>query len=309
MTGPGNLHPPGASTTIGPASAPSMHPPSHAGDDFLARICAARRAYELAPQLRTLSAEFVQGVLALLFPHFGRDASQTSRCMISTVVAEHAQLRDVLLRAVTPLVTTAAEPSAPAVADDFFARLPAIRDELLADAMATYESDPAAESLDAVILAYPGFLATAIYRIAHCFYDREVPLFPRLLSEFAHSVTGIDIHPGARIGGSFSIDHGTGVVIGETAVLGNRVKLFQGVTLGALQVRKGLARTKRHPTIDDDVVIYSHATILGGDTVVGAGSVVGGNVWLTHSVPPNSVVTHGRRAEVQHADVPLEFNI
>jgi serine O-acetyltransferase len=285
-----------------------MHPPLHDGDEFLARICAARRSYALAPQLRTLSAEFAHGVLALLYPHFARDASQTSRCLMSTVVAEHAQLRDVLLRAVTPLVP-AGELSASAIADDFFARLPAVRDALLEDATATYQSDPAAESLDAVILAYPGFLATAIYRIAHCFYDRQVPLFPRLLSEFAHSVTGIDIHPGARIGAALSIDHGTGVVIGETAVLGNRVKLFQGVTLGALQVRKGLASTKRHPTIGDDVVIYSHATILGGDTVVGDGSVIGGNVWLTHSVPPNSVVTHGKRAEVQHADVPLEFNI
>src|SRR5690606_15379486 len=146
-------------------------------------------------------------------------------------------------------------------------------------------------SVDEVILAYPGFLAIAIYRIAHVLYRAEVPLLPRLLTEYAHRETGIDIHAGARIGASFSIDHGTGVVIGETTVIGDRVRIFQGVTLGALSVNKELASTKRHPTIHDDVVIYANATILGGRTEVGARSIIGGNVWLTHSVPPESVVT------------------
>jgi serine O-acetyltransferase len=291
-----------------PADLSRLRPPSADGDDFLARLHEVRHAYTLPPQLRTLAAEFAQGVLALLFPHFARDPSQTSECAMSTVVAEHAHLRDILLRALAPLHREGAAPAL-AVADEFFARLPAIRSALVDDATATYAGDPAAESLDVVILAYPGFLATAVYRVAHYFYEAQVPLFPRLLAEYAHGQTGIDIHPGARIGAAFSIDHGTGVVVGETAVLGDRVKLFQGVTLGALQVKKGLARTKRHPTIGDDVVIYSNATILGGDTTVGSGSVVGGNVWLTHSVPPNSVVTYATRAEAQHADVPLEFHI
>ena len=192
----------------------------------------------------------------------------------------------------------------------FLGALPNIREALLLDARAIYDGDPAAHSIDEVILAYPGFRATAVYRLAHQLQGCEVPLVPRLLSEFAHGQTGIDIHPAARIGESFAIDHGTGIVIGETAVLGNRVKLYQGVTLGALSVDKRMARTKRHPTIGDDVVIYANATILGGDTVIGNGSRIGGNVWLTRSVSAHSVVTptvrvdartrDGRTARVQH---------
>src|SRR5512143_1325750 len=137
----------------------------------------------------------------------------------------------------------------------------------------------------------------ACYRMAHELGRLSVDLLPRLVTEAAHHRTGIDIHPGARIGRAFAIDHGTGIVIGETTVIGDRVRMYQGVTLGALSVRKELARQKRHPTIEDDVVIYANATILGGDTVIGAGSVIGGNVWLTHSVPPGSVVTHGATIE------------
>ena len=161
-----------------------------------------------------------------------------------------------------------------------------------------------------MILAYPGFRATAVYRLAHQLQGCEVPLVPRLLSEFAHGQTGIDIHPAARVGESFAIDHGTGIVIGETAVLGNRVKLYQGVTLGALSVDKHMARTKRHPTIGDDVVIYANATILGGDTVIGNGSRIGGNVWLTRSVSAHSVVTPTVRVDPRtREDDLLEFNI
>jgi serine O-acetyltransferase len=155
-----------------------------------------------------------------------------------------------------------------------------------------YQGDPAATSRDEVILAYPGFFAVALYRAAHALYELDVPLFPRLLTEFAHRETGIDIHPAARIGTRFAIDHGTGVVIGETAVLGDGVRVYQGVTLGAAAVRKELSRIKRHPTIGNNVLIYANATILGGDTVVGDDSIVGGNVWLTHSVPPKSIITH-----------------
>src|SRR5690606_16942104 len=183
------------------------------------------------------------------------------------------------------------------VAAEALAALPEVHAMLRDDARALHAGDPAAESEDEVILAYPGFLAVAVYRVAHVLYRAGVPLLPRLLTECAHRETGIDIHPGARIGRAFAIDHGPGVVIGETTVIGERVRLFQGVTLGALCVAKDLARTKRHPTIEDDVVIYANATILGGETVIGARSVIGGNVWLTRSVPPDSVVTH--RSEIR----------
>jgi serine O-acetyltransferase len=282
-----------------------------ADDHFLTQLRDARRAYPLPPQLRALSEQFAEGALALLFPHFTRDVTQTSLCEMPALRAECEALRALLREALAPLAALAPSTGSAAavLADHVFARLPAVRAALLEDARAIADGDPAAESVDAVIVAYPGFYAIAVHRIAHLFYEAGVPLFPRLLSEFAHRETGIDIHPGARIGAAFSIDHGTGVVVGETAVIGDRVKLFQGVTLGALMVKKGLASTKRHPTIGNDVVVYSNATILGGDTVVGDGSVVGGNVWLTRSVPPNSVVTYGRRAEAQHAEFPLEYNI
>lgn len=160
------------------------------------------------------------------------------------------------------------------------------------DAKSMHEGDPAAKNLAEVLICYPGLFAIAVYRLAHFFYQHKVELLPRLLSEVAHEKTGIDIHPGAKIGESFFIDHGTGIVIGESAVIGDHVKIYQGVTLGALSVDKSMAQTKRHPTIEDHCVIYSHATILGGDTVIGAHSVIGGNVWMTKSVSAHSVVYH-----------------
>lgn len=179
-----------------------------------------------------------------------------------------------------------------AVARDFFLHVPELWRLLNTDISAILEGDPAAHSEFEVIRAYPGFYALCFYRIAHALYEREVPLLPRILTEYAHSKTGIDIHPAARIDEYFMIDHGTGVVIGETAEIGKHVKIYQGVTLGALSVDKALAFTKRHPTVQDHVVIYSGATILGGDTVIGHHSVVGGNVWLTRSIPPGSLVYH-----------------
>jgi len=175
------------------------------------------------------------------------------------------------------------------------ARLPAIRDALVLDVQAAYDGDPAAQSLDEVILAYPGLLAITVHRVAHELYRLEVPLMPRILSEWAHTRTGVDLHPGAEIGASFFIDHATGAVVGETTRIGDRVKLYQGVTLGALShprdERGRVVRgTKRHPTVDDDVTLYAHATVLGGDTVVGADSIVGGSVFLTRSVPAGSRV-------------------
>lgn len=172
----------------------------------------------------------------------------------------------------------------------FFLELPALRAYIMEDVGAAFAGDPAAKTVEEVILAYPGLEAVVAHRVAHVFWEAGVPLLPRMMSEHVHGRTGIDIHPGASIGRRFFIDHGTGVVIGETALIGDDVKLYQGVTLGALSVRKEEGNAKRHPTIEDEVTIYSGATILGGGTVVGRGSVIGGNVWLTRSVPAYSRV-------------------
>ncbi len=167
--------------------------------------------------------------------------------------------------------------------------LPEIRRKVLLDVASALDGDPAARSSEEIILSYPGLQAILVYRIAHFLHSNGVPIIPRIMSEYIHGQTGIDIHPGATIGESFFIDHGTGIVIGETTIIGDRVKLYQGVTLGAASVKKSMSNKKRHPTIEDDVTIYAGATILGGDTVIGKGSVVGGNVWLTQSVPAGSI--------------------
>jgi serine O-acetyltransferase len=173
--------------------------------------------------------------------------------------------------------------------------IPEIRRVMATDVKASYEGDPAAKSFDEIIFSYPGIYAIAVYRVAHQLFKCDVPLLPRIMTEYAHSVTGIDIHPGAEIGESFVIDHGTGVVIGETTNIGKNVRIYQSVTLGALSIPRNSGDEyrgkKRHPTIEDDVIIYSGATILGGDTVIGARSVVGGNVWLTQSIPPDTTVS------------------
>ncbi len=181
----------------------------------------------------------------------------------------------------------------------FFESLPGIYDLLNLDAGAICQFDPAATILQEVICTYPGFHAIAVYRFAHQLVRQGVPLLPRIMSEYAHSKTGIDIHPGAVIGKSFFIDHGTGVVVGETSVIGDNVKIYQGVTLGALIVKKSLAQKKRHPTIQDNVIIYAGSTVLGGDTVIGHDSVIGGNVWLTESVPPESLVYHTSTVKIR----------
>lgn len=173
----------------------------------------------------------------------------------------------------------------------FFERLPKLVEMLDLDAQAALNGDPAAYSREEIIITYPGFYAVIIYRLAHALHELDIPLLPRLMTEYAHEKTGIDIHPGARIGESFFIDHGTGVVIGETSHIGKNVKIYQGVTLGALSVKKKLQSIKRHPTIEDDVVIYANATILGGETVIGKGSIIGGSTWIVESVKPGSVVT------------------
>lgn len=168
--------------------------------------------------------------------------------------------------------------------------LPELRRMLILDAQAALDGDPAASNLEEVILTYPGFEAITTHRFAHLLYQECIPYLPRALSEYAHTRTGIDLHPGAQIGASFFIDHGTGVVIGETTLIGDRVKIYQGVTLGALSVKRSLSGSKRHPTIEDDVVIYAGATVLGGETIIGEGAVIGGNVWIVESIPSHSTV-------------------
>jgi serine O-acetyltransferase len=241
--------------------------------DILTRAARRRATCCLPPLSRETVSEVADLALGLLFPELAADPGPDS------AATELATLERRLTR-LSRAETTAA----------FVAALPAIGDLLDADAAALEAFDPAAVSLTEVIAAYPGFYAVAHHRLAHVLHPTD-PLLARLISERAHGRTGVDIHPGARIGRSFAIDHGTGVVIGATAVLGSNVRLFQGVTLGSVRVTKALAGVKRHPTVEDDVTIYANATILGGETVIGAGSVIGANVWLTRSVPPGSVVT------------------
>lgn len=198
------------------------------------------------------------------------------------------------------------------VCQRLFNNLGNIKKVLLKDADFILESDPAASQQIEVIAIYPGFFAIFCYRIANFISKLSVPLFPRMITEYAHRVTGIDIHPSATIGTPFSIDHGTGIVIGETAIIGNNVKLYQGVTLGALSVDKSKASTKRHPTIEDNVILYAGCTILGGETIVGRNSIIGGNVWLTESIAPFSVVYHKSEIIIRNQAgyvEPISFNI
>ena len=271
-------------------------------DRWVSAVGADRDVYRLPERVDAAAGDIVDAALALLFPHFARERRAEPRLVRSEIARLGALLRRVL---------TGLDVPDPAVAEAFIGNLAATRESLVLDAEATCAADPAATSVDEVILAYPGFYALACYRLAHHLRMLGVPLLPRLITERAHRVTGIDIHPGARIGQAIAIDHGTGIVIGETSVVGDRVRLYQGVTLGALSVRKDLARTRRHPTVEHDVVIYANATILGGDTVVGHSSVIGGNVWLTHSVPPHSVVSNTAISERQDADagVPLGMEL
>ncbi|WP_461533516.1 serine O-acetyltransferase [Sinomicrobium sp.] len=176
--------------------------------------------------------------------------------------------------------------------ENYLDELPEILRKLNLDALAIVENDPASNTVEEVCLAYPGFLAIAVYRLSRPLYLYGLPIVPRLMAEYAHRLTGVDINPGAQIGESFFIDHATGIVIGETTVIKDHVKIYQGVTLGALHVEKSLSNTKRHPTVESNVTIYANATILGGKTVIGANSIIGGNVWLTSSVPENSMVYH-----------------
>jgi len=262
-------------------------------DEFVSALKRQRENHNLGIELKKEAQNFIDTLLSILFPHFCKENCLTENELKANLTLLERDLKQILL----PILqnTTMKENE---IARRFMASLPQINEMLWKDAEAIYAGDPAAESVDEVILAYPGFIAIAMYRVAHEFYKMHIPIFPRLITEYAHEKTGIDIHPGAQIGWSFAIDHGTGIVIGESTIIGNNVKIYQGVTLGALSVDKKLAKSKRHPTIEDDVVIYAQAVILGGETVVGHHSVIGGNVWLTHSVPPNSVVYQEQEASV-----------
>ena len=250
-----------------------------------------KRCYGNFPD-KELAESFMDGLFSFLF------ASYQEKFQTETALSNHySNLRNTFCALIFELIKN--QEKVEANTKLFFNTLPAIYKQLLKDAEATLAFDPAAKSIEEVLIAYPGFYATAVYRIAHQLYSQDIQTLPRLLSEYAHSKTGIDIHPGAIIGEAFTIDHGTGIVVGETTIIGNNVKLYQGVTLGALNVDKTQASSKRHPTIEDNVVIYSGATILGGKTVIGHDSIIGGNVWLTNSVESFSIVYHKSEVKVR----------
>ncbi len=270
--------------------------------EFARKLEQERKRDNHLRSMRAVASEVASRTVAFLFPQLSSVSASSS------VVSEAEALEKLFVEAVSRVK----DGHAYSVVSRILEKLPDVRLMLLSDAESILEGDPAAASLDEVLLAYPGFLATAVHRVAHVVHLEGVPILPRMLSEWAHAETGIDIHPGAQIGEAFAIDHGTGVVIGETTIIGDRVRVYQGVTLGALAVRKQLANRKRHPTIGDDVVIYANATILGGSTNVGSGSIIGGNVWLTSSVPPRSVVQFSSRVEqrgTDDSDDGLEFHI
>ena len=268
---------------------------------FLEALGRRRAQFALPTQAQLRASAFADQALALLFPHFATSDGP------GDPAAELAALERTLHGLLTAFGCGGAQ--AAACTRTLLDQLPALHEQVLRDADAIWRADPAATSVDEVMLAYPGFFATACHRLAHRLHGLQVPLLPRMIAAHAQRQSGIDIHPGAVIGESFAIDHGIGIVIGATTIVGDRVRIYQGVTLGAMSVEKSLAHVKRHPTIEHDVTIYANATILGGDTVVGRGSIVGGNVWLTKSVPPRSVVTH-RPAELRVGDEgTLEFHI
>lgn len=262
---------------------------------FISRLFEAHRnAYRLpSPQL---ICDWLQGMLGMLFPELATRRYDSERAFQQEYESYRLKLFNILdtMREDLPIPPDALE-------DLLLAQLPRIHQQLLADAKAILAGDPAAIDLTEVIRTYPGFYAIAVYRIAHAFQQLNTPLIPRVLSESAHSRTGIEIHPAARIGDRFCIDHGTGVVIGETVEIGNDVKIYQGVTLGALSVQKEMAKTKRHPTIEDRVVIYSGATILGGETRIGHDSIIGGNTWIVKSVSPHSRIYY--QSEKLHREI------
>lgn len=256
------------------------------------------------------SEEFIEGLYKFLFPV----VSGMEQGRFAAEINFH-QLKGKFQELILP-IRIEFDVDCESIVQAFFDKLPEAYTMLLKDADAILKGDPAAKHIEEVILSYPGFFAIYVYRVSHILHRLKLPIVPRLLSEYAHGKTGIDIHPGASIGESFFIDHGTGVVIGETTGIGNHVKIYQGVTLGALSVDKKMAETKRHPTLEDNVVIYAGSTILGGQTVIGHDTIIGGNVWLTESVEPHSIVYHKSQVKVRNNNnvpepksKPIDFSI
>jgi serine O-acetyltransferase len=253
-------------------------------NSFWKKLYHAHQACPTCPSPASV-AIFFSNLLATLFADFAQQTFQSQEEFEDHVKKLKEELHQILL-----FNPKKSENDARFVTERLFEAIPEIYEKIDEDVTAMYEGDPAAKSRSEVIRTYPGFYAIAAYRIAHELYRLGVQEIPRIITEHAHSKTGIDIHPGAKIGQHFCIDHGTGVVIGETAVIGDHVKIYQGVTLGALSVSKEDAEKKRHPTLEDHVVVYAGATILGGETIIGSHSVIGGNVWLTSSVPAYSKI-------------------
>lgn len=256
--------------------------------------------------------DMVTKLLQIIYPGYFRDKRlriYTARHNLSMLIEDvmYNLNKQITLVLETFMAPDSAEAEAQRISLEFFSRIPAVRTLAQTDLEAAYDGDPAATSHDEIIFCYPGLFAITVYRLAHELYGLNVPMIPRIMTEYAHSLTGIDIHPGASIGDHFFIDHGTGIVIGETTVIGKYVKIYQGVTLGGLSTRGGqsLRGKKRHPTIEDNVTIYAGASILGGDTVVGKNSVIGANAFITASIPPCSTVTNQEQSlRISHRNCP-----
>ncbi|SFO21541.1 serine O-acetyltransferase [Algoriphagus ornithinivorans] len=263
-------------------------------NSFVSKIHRAHQECSDCPSPKVIQ-QFFEEVLGLLFPEYSVQKIKDESEVEQKLAASQFTLEVILQRN-----TQLHGQNGKELAAEFFNRLEKVYDWIHLDVDAMYSGDPAAKSRTEILRSYPGFYSIAAYRIAHELHMLGIKLIPRMITEIAHSRTGIDIHPGAKIGKYFCIDHGTGVVIGETTVIGEHVKIYQGVTLGALSVAKADADSKRHPTIEDHVVIYAGATILGGETVIGKGSTIGGNVWLTKSVAAGSKVYY--QAQMYHAD-------
>ncbi len=251
---------------------------------FYQKIYRAHQIPKQLPGTEEIDA-FVRDLLQFLFPELN-DRRYQSKLALET------QYQLIQLKFEKLLYKTQAchNKQIGSICECFFSDLEGVYDLCLEDSQSILEGDPAARDNKEVIRSYPGFFAIAVYRIAHLMLQLDIPYLPRIFTEYAHARTGVDIHPGASIGQRFCIDHATGVVIGETTKIGDQVKIYQGVTLGALSVSKDMAQKKRHPTIEDQVIIYAGATILGGNTVIGQNSIIGGNVWITESVPPHTLV-------------------
>lgn len=263
-------------------------------NDFAINIIQKRLNSRYSASFRDEVISFLLDIMDFFFPHFsGKEYYDTADVMAKIKLLER-DLTKILGHLNGSLKTEKQH-----IAKNFANSLPVVYNDLWNDARFIQEGDPAAECIDEVILAYPGFRAIVIYRIAHILYKNNVPIVPRIMTEYAHQITGVDIHPGAKIESPFFIDHGTGIVIGETTVIGKNVKIYQGVTLGALSVDKNMNSVKRHPTIENDVVIYAQAVILGGDTIIGKNSIIGGNSWVTQSIPPHSVVYNKSEVKVR----------